>query len=216
MTKSLSVWESKEFVEKYGIKFVDSKLVKDFNDAIEFVRKVGFPVVVKVSSPDIVHKTDVGGIVTDIRDEIELAQALLTIRGNVKMKVPHARIEGMVVQKMVKGIEVIIGGTKDPTFGACVSFGSGGIFTEIYEDVSFRVTPITRKDALEMIKETKIYKVLKGFRNVQRVNLKSVVDLLMKVSKLMDENEEVVELDLNPVFVTQEESIVADARVIVE
>ena len=216
MVKSLSVWESKKFLERYGIKFVTSELVREVDEAIRFAKRVGFPIVAKVSSPDVIHKTDVGGIVTNIQDEIELTHALLTIHKNVKAKVPNARVEGIILQKMVKGIEVIVGGIVDPTFGSCVSFGSGGIFTEVYQDVSFRVTPLTRKDALEMIKETKVYKVLKGFRNLPKANIRSLVDLLIKVSDLMEENKEVMELDLNPVFVTPKESLVADARIIVE
>ncbi|MCD6402701.1 MAG: acetate--CoA ligase family protein [Candidatus Aenigmarchaeota archaeon] len=203
-------------MENYGIEIVPTILVNDAESAIRFAKKVGFPLVAKVSSPDIVHKSDVGGVVVNIVDEIELINAIESIRKNVKERLPNAKIEGIVLQKMVKGTEIIIGGIVDPTFGTCVSFGSGGILTEIYEDVSFRVVPITRKDAKEMIQETKIYKVLRGYRNIPKANINSLVSLLLKVSKLMEKMSEIKELDLNPVFATPEKALVADVRIIVE
>jgi len=214
MPQNLSFWESKKLLESYGIEFVQSKLINTLEEGLEFVKKVGFPLVAKISSPDVVHKTEVGGVIVSIKDEMELSQAVETIFRNVKKKVPKARIEGIVLQKMLKGTEVIIGGVIDPTFGSCVSFGSGGIYTELYEDVSFRVVPITKKDALEMIKETKVYKVLKGFRNRPKADTNSLVDVLLKVSKLMEERPEVKELDLNPVFALPKKALVADARII--
>ena len=135
---------------------------------------------------------------------------------NLRKNVPDAEVESYMVQRMVSGYEVIIGGIRDEQFDHCISFGLGGIYTEIFEDVSFRVVPITKKDAIEMIRETKAYRILKGYRNRPRADIDALIETLLKTSKLLDENPRIIELDLNPVFSLPRGAVVADVRIITD
>jgi acyl-CoA synthetase (NDP forming) len=168
----------------------------------------------KVVCAKAIHKTDVGGIALDIKNKEELEKSYQKIINNVKKKV-KAKIDGILIQKMVKGgQEVIVGGKKDPQFGQTLMFGLGGIFTEVYDDVSFRVVPIGKKDAEEMVQEIKGYKILKGYRG-KKYDINALIDILLKTSKLLEENQEIVELDINPVIVLQKGAVAVDARIVV-
>lgn len=161
--RNLTEFESRQVLQFYKIPLARAELAKNVGGAVNFAKKIGFPVVLKISSPDIIHKTDVGGLLINLRNEEEVRAAFNKIMKDVKKKVPKARIHGMLVQKMVEdGREVIVGGKKDPSFGQVLMFGLGGIFVEVFEDVSFRAVPIDRKTAEEMVKEIKGYKILKG------------------------------------------------------
>lgn len=217
MTEQLDLKKSIKLLERYGIKFVEHGFVKTKEEALKSAKKIGYPVVLKVVSKEILHKTDVGGVITNIRDGNELREAFDKIVASIKINVPNAKVECLIVQKMVRdGYEVMIGGIKDEQFGHCISFGLGGIYTEIYDDVSFRVVPVTKREALSMIEETKAYKILKGYRNKPKADLKALVDMIVKVSKLLRGNSSIVELDLNPVFALPRGAVVADVRIITD
>ncbi len=202
----LTFEETEKLMKKYHIPLPKQKLVKSLKEAKNFSKKI-YPVVMKVYSPKIIHKTDVGGIIADIRNDKELEDAFKKI-----MKIKNA--EGVVIQKYVKGLETIIGGLNDKQFGPCISFGTGGIFVEVMKDLVFRVCPISKKDADKMIKETKIYKILKGYRG-KKYYIDGIRETLLKISKMM-ENENIEELDINPLIVGEKEIYAADVRIIRE
>ncbi len=215
--KNLTELESREVLEHYKIPLVKGEIIKSLKEAKEFVEKVGYPVVLKVVSPQIIHKTDVDGVILDIDNEKKLYQAYHEIIKNVEKKAPKASINGLFIQEMVKeGIEVIIGGKHDSTFGQTIAFGLGGIFVEVFEDVSFRVVPITKEDAIEMMKEIKSYKILKGYRGKKPADLEALTDILLKTSKMLGENPEIKELDINPVFALPKGAVAVDARIIIK
>jgi len=212
----LTLQEAAEIVKKYKIPFVNAKLVKKVEEAADFADKVGYPVVLKIVSKDVVHKTDVGGIILNIKNSQEVEKAFRLIINNVKKHVPKARIDGMLVYKMVEdGIEVIIGGKKDVQFDQIIMFGLGGIFTEVLKDVSFRVVPIDKEDAEEMVKEIKGHEILKGYRG-KACDTDALVDILQKTSKLLDENREIKELDINPVMALKKGAVAIDARIVID
>jgi len=214
---NLTELESREVLAYYGITLVKGEIVKTIEDAKKFVDKIGYPVVLKVVSPQIIHKSDVGGVVIDIRNEKELFQAYHEIVKSVEEKMPKAVIDGFFIQEMIpRDREVIVGGKWDSTFGQTIAFGLGGVFVEVFKDVSFRVVPITKEDALGMIKEIKAYKILKGYRGKKPASIDALVDILMKTSKMMEENPEIKELDINPVFALPDQAIAGDARIIIE
>ena len=197
---------SKELLESYGIKTARCIFAENEDEAVEAARKIGFPVVMKVVSSEVVHKSDVGGVLLGIESEEEVRESFRRL-----MKISKA--EGVNVQPMLeKGIEVIIGITENEQFGSVVMFGLGGVFVEVVEDVSLRLVPITRRDAEEMIKEIKGYRILKGYRNFKG-DLEALIDLLLRVSGMV-EREDIAEMDLNPVFVYEKGYAVADARIV--
>lgn len=162
------------------------------------------------------HKTDVGGLIINIKTKEELKNSFNRLMANVKRKVARAKISGVLVQKMIEnGREVIIGGKKDSQFGQTIMFGGGGVLTEIMGDVSFRVCPINRRDAEEMIKETKYFKVLKGYRG-KRCDVNALIEILLKTSKLLEENQEIAELDINPVISLSKGAVAVDARIVID
>ena len=208
--------ECKQVLIEHRIPVVKSAVVKNLEQAIVAARKIGFPVVLKVISPDINHKTEVGGVITGIADTEYLEKSYFKMLESLKKKASSANIKGFLVQEMIEGgQEVIIGGKKDKQFGQVVMFGSGGVFVEVFGDVSFRVVPINKKDAEEMIAETKGYKILKGFRG-KKYSTSSLVDILLKTSKFLEKNTQVVELDMNPVLVWENGATAVDARIIFE
>ena len=215
--KNLTEAEAREVLKFYRIPLVEAEIVKNLEEAKSFVKKVGYPVVLKVISPQIIHKTEVGGVILNIRSDKELFEAFHEIMKNVERSMPNAEIKGFFIQKMMpRDYEVIIGGKKDPTFGQTIAFGLGGIFVEVFEDVSFRVVPISKEDAREMIQEIKGYKILKGYRGKKLADINALIDILLKTSKMLEENEEIKELDINPVFVLHKGAYAGDARIILE
>ncbi|MDI6825675.1 MAG: acetate--CoA ligase family protein [Candidatus Aenigmarchaeota archaeon] len=214
---NLTELESREVLAYYGIPLVRGEVVKSIEEAKKFVERIGFPVVLKVVSPQIIHKTDVNGVILNIKNEKELFQAYHQIIKNIEKNAPKANIEGFFIQEMLSSDrEVIVGGKYDPTFGQTIAFGLGGVFVEIFEDVSFRVVPITQEDAIDMIKEIKAFKILKGYRGQKPVDFKALVDILLKTSKMLEENPEIRELDINPIFALPDRAVAVDARIIIE
>jgi len=200
--------EVKDLLNLYGIPTTKYKVVNMESE----LDKIGlkYPVALKVCSNKILHKTDVGGVKLNIRDEQELRK----IFREFKKKFPKENL--LVDQMEEKGVEIIIGLVQDPTFGLSIMCGIGGIYTELYKDVSFRVVPIDRYDAEQMIEEIKGKKLLEGFRNIP-ANKQLVIDLLLKVSKIGAElDEHIDQMDLNPVFVYEESLCVVDAKLILK
>lgn len=211
--RTLNLVESKKILEAHGIKFPDSRLSKSLEEALIVANSIGYPVVLKVVG-DISHKTDVGGVKTGIRDDHELQHAFREILSSVKKRAPKAKVQGVLVQKMVEGgVDILIGGKKDPQFGQVVAFGLGGIFVEIMDDVSFRLVPIKKKDALEMMAETRGFRVLDGYRG-KSYDTDALATLITKVSAMLEKRRDIVELDINPVIVLKKGAVPVDARIV--
>jgi len=209
--------ESKEVLKQAGISTVDTKLATSKEEAISISRQFGFPVGLKIASPDIVHKSDAGGVKLDLKTAKQVGKAYEEILEAVGQKHPQARIQGVSVQKMARsGVEVIIGMSKDAQFGPVLMFGLGGILVEVLKDVSFRIVPLAKRDAAEMVREIKGYPLLEGYRGQEAVDVSHLEGLLIKVSDFVEQNPEVKELDLNPIFAYSDGAIAVDARLILE
>jgi acyl-CoA synthetase (NDP forming) len=207
--------EAKELLREYGIPVPDFKLIKSEEEIIGLAKEINFPIVMKIVSPDIIHKTDAGGVKIGIKDEKEAKLAYQGIIFEAKKYNKEAKISGVIVYPMVpQGTEIIIGMMKDPHFGPVIMFGLGGIFVEILKDISFRILPIEERDAEEMITEIKVYEILKGARGESPKDIKAIRGVLMKISKLTVENPQINEIDLNPIFVFEKGLQVVDARMI--
>ncbi len=216
--KALTEVESKKVLSIYGIPVTKLGVAKSVDKAVSLAREIGFPVAMKILSPDILHKSDVGGVMLNIGCEEEVEKAYKKIIENVLKHKPDARIEGVVVQEMAPmGREIIIGAIRDVSFGPVLMFGLGGIFVEVLNDVSFKLIPITVEEAYEMIDEIKSAPLLKGYRGAPPADIKALVDTLLKVSNMVSELEEhISEMDLNPIFLYEEGKglKVVDARII--
>jgi len=215
--KALLEPEAKSICVEYGIPVTKSNVSRTEQEAASLAEKIGFPIVLKILSPDIIHKTDAGGVKTNLKTKDEVKDSYNKILENAKKYKADAKIEGVLVQEMApQATEVIIGSIKDPTFGQTIMFGLGGIFVEILKDVTFRIAPITELEAAEMIVEVKAYPLLKGYRNTPAVDVKALVNILTQVSKLVIDHPEIKELDLNPVMAYSQGAKVVDARIILE
>lgn len=209
--------ESKEILKQAGINVIDTRLATSREEAASISKQLGFPVVLKVTSPDIIHKSDAGGVKLGLKTAKQVEKGYDDILNSIRQKYPQAKIQGIAVQKMARpGIEVIIGMTKDAQFGPVLMFGLGGILVEILKDVSFRIVPLTRKDAGEMIMEIKGYPLLEGYRGQEPVDVPNLEELLLKVSSFVEQHPEIKELDLNPVMAYSDGAVAVDARVILE
>ena len=213
----LTEFESKKVLKQAGISLVETRLAKTQKEAVLLSRKMGFPVALKITSPDVIHKSDSGGVKLSLNNASDVKKAYDEILKRVKRQYPDAVIHGVSVQKMVRpGTEVIVGSSKDPQFGPVIMFGLGGIFVELLKDVSFRIIPLERKDALEMVKEIKGYPLLQGYRGKEPANISALVEIILKISKLIEENPNIKELELNPIFVYRDRAVGVDARIILE
>jgi len=211
--------EAYEVLRAYGLPVPKAGLAKTVEEAAELAEKIGYPVVLKIVSPDIVHKSDVGGVILNLNSKEEVMEAFNKIIANVKEKAPKASITGVLVQEMVpEGLEVIVGATRDPTFGPVLLFGLGGIFVEVLKDVSFRIAPVTRYDAETMLTEIKAAKLLDGYRGMPPRDKEAIIDIILKLSKFMEEQEHVTDVDLNPIMVYErgKGAKIADARVLIK
>ncbi len=209
--------EAKELLKQAGVSVVDTKLATSKEEAISISRQFGFPVVLKIASPDVVHKSDAGGVKLGLRTSKQVGKAYDDILGAIRQKYPEAKTQGVSVQKMARpGVEVIIGMSKDAQFGPVLMFGLGGILVEVLKDVSFRIVPLTKRDAREMIKEIKGYPLLEGYRGQEPVDVNNLEELILKVSNFVEQHPEVKELDLNPIFAYKDGAVAVDARVILE
>ena len=209
--------ESKQLVASAGIPVVESKLAATKAEAVSLSRKTGFPVVLKIVSPDIIHKSDIGGVKLNLTNATQAGRAYADIIAAAKKSNAKADIHGVSVQKMARpGVEVIMGMTKDPQFGPVLMFGLGGVFVEVLKDVAFRIVPLERRDASQMIREIKGYPLLEGYRGHEPADIKSLEDLLLKLSDFVDKTPEIKELDLNPILAYKDGAVAVDARVILE
>lgn len=202
-------------LSRYRIPFYRTYLATSKKEALKLVDQIGYPLVLKIYSLDIIHKTDVGGVRKGIKNKGETARAWSDIMSQVSLERPKAKIEGIAIQKQGGGVEIVMGMKRDSQFGPVLMFGLGGIFVEILRDISFCIAPVSKKDAKEMIKEIKGYKVLTGFRGREMVNIKSLVDIIIELSRLSLECREIQEIDFNPVFVDEKGARVADAKIII-
>jgi acyl-CoA synthetase (NDP forming) len=195
-------------LKMYGIEFAEGSISRSVDEAL---RVAQYPVALKVLSDDIVHKSDRGCVKLNVKDAESLRKAyseLMTNAGN-------ARIDGILVQKMAKpGHELIVGGRRDEQFGPVILFGLGGIFVEVFKDFSLRVCPIDKADAMEMISEIKGYPLLSGYRGEKPVDMEAIIELLLKTSRLLYDNEKIKEMDMNPVIVYEKGYCAVDVRVI--
>lgn len=215
--KSLLEYEAKALLSAWKIDVPASVIVKVENDLRSALKKVSPPYILKVISPDILHKSNVGGVITDLKGAEDIRAALNEINGNIKKRAPHAKIEGFFLEKMApNGVEVIIGGINDPQFGPAVMFGIGGVAVELLKDVVFRLAPIKRKEALEMMKEVKSYPLLTGFRGSRVVDLKRLADAIVSISEIIIELDGIKEIEVNPLLVYEKDVMAVDARVVLK
>ena len=209
--------ESKEMIKGAGIPVVEARLAQTRTEAVNIAKKLGFPIALKIISPDVIHKSDAGGVELGLTTASQVGEAYTKIMTAIKKHYPKAKIHGISVQKMARpGVEVIIGMTKDAQFGPVLMFGLGGILVEVLKDVAFRIVPLNKRDANEMIKEIKGYPLLQGYRGQEPADIAFLEDLLLKVSDFIDKNPEIKELDLNPIFAYKNRATAVDARVILE
>lgn len=213
--RNLSLVETKKILKKYNLSSPLSELAKSASDASRIADKIGYPVVLKIDSPQIIHKSDAGGVMINLNCKEEVAAAYCRMMKNIK-KICKAKINGALIQKMEQGTSIIIGMKRDAQFGPVLMFGLGGIFVEIIKDVSFRIAPIDKNEALDMIKEIKGYEILKGARGTENVNLNSIIDIILKLSKLSIKEKKIIELDFNPIIVNKKSAKIVDARIMMQ
>ena len=213
--KSLLESEAGEICRAYGMPTPDFNVARNASEAVEAAEKVDFPVALKIMSLDILHKTEAGGVLLDLKSMDEVQRGYQQIIDNTKAYNANARIEGVIVQHMApKGLEVIVGGIRDSQFGPTILFGLGGIFVEVLKDVTFRVAPLEELDSREMIREIRSYPVLKGIRGLPAADEEAIVKIIQGTSRLMLENAYVGQIDLNPVMVYGAGANIVDARII--
>jgi len=209
--------ESKELLKSAGISVTDTRLAVSKDEATTLSKEMGFPVVLKIASSDIVHKSDIGGVKVGLENDTQVSNAYDEIMAAAKKSNPEAKIDGISVQQMARpGVEVIIGMTKDPQFGPVIMFGLGGILVEILKDVSFRIVPLEKRDAKEMIREVKGFPLLEGYRGQEPADIPFLEEMILKVSDFAEKNPQVKELDLNPVFAYKDGAVAVDARIVLE
>lgn len=202
---NLTIEESIKVATAYGISMPKAKMAKNREEAGEIAETIGYPVVMKVVSPEIVHKTDIGGVVLNVNTREEVERNHEAILRKIRMTMPEAKILGVLVQQMVPlGKEVIIGAVRDPQFGPLMMFGLGGIYVNFLRDVSHRLCPLTRSEAKEMIEETKAYTLLRGVRGESPSDIESTIDVILRLSQIMKRFKEIVEMEINPLRVYQE------------
>lgn len=202
----LSFEETQELLFRYKITLVEGQIIESPQEGIAFARQKGWPIVLKVDYQELTHRTDLGLVRVGIKNEQELQQAFLDLR--------HDFDKGRIlIQKTAQGVEVICGMKKDPTFGPVLLFGLGGVFVEVLKDVTFGIVPVTKNEAHQMIAKLKGYSLFKGYRGKDPLYAAKVVDLLTHLSDLAQKEERIVEINFNPVFVSETEVAVADAKI---
>ncbi len=211
--KQLDFEKAKMLLNSYKIEVIYSELAEAPTQAVKIAQKIGFPVVLKIDSPKIIHKTDNSCVKTNLYTASDVFTAFNEIMKNAKKITKD--IKGIVVQKQAQGTEIIIGAKRDPQFGVVVLFGLGGIYVNLFKDVSMRVYPFTRKDVQEMIKEIKAYPLLNGFRGKPKINFTALENTILRAGSLMAENSFIKEMDLNPCFVDEKQCVVTDIRLMV-
>ncbi len=214
----LTETESKKILQTYGIPSPEIHVAKSPEEAEHLASRIGFPVVLKIHSPDITHKSDIGGVALNLNSKSDVRESFEKIINRAKEERSSARVEGVTVQKMVENvnIELILGSKKDPVFGSTILFGRGGTGVEIYKDTAVCLPPLNRVLARILMEETKVYKMLKGFRNVPPANLKLLEEYLVRLSQLIIDFPEIKELDVNPLAVVGNKFLALDARIVID
>lgn len=208
--------EAQQICNLHHIPTPRSYMTSSSHEAVLKSKDIGFPVVLKVISPQILHKSDVGGVILNIRDEKELETQYEKLVVEIAKREPSAKVLGVSIEKMMPpSTEVIVGGMRDRQFGPSIMFGIGGIFTEIYDDVAFRVAPIDKIDASNLVHDLKGSKMLEGARGKPPADLDSIINILINVSDLMMEHGAINQLDLNPVIVYSDGACAVDSRIII-
>jgi acyl-CoA synthetase (NDP forming) len=213
---SLLIHEAQRICKLHHIPTPKSSLATNAEEAVHEAKEVGFPAVIKIVSPQIAHKSEVGGVIVDIRDEKQLRTEYEELIVRVRRREPSAKVLGVLVERMMPpSIELIIGGIRDKQFGPSIMFGIGGIFAEIYDDVAFRVAPVDGIDTLNLVQGLRGSKILSGFRGKPPADLDSIMNALINVSNLMMEHDSVQQLDLNPVIAYSDGVCAVDCRIII-
>jgi acyl-CoA synthetase (NDP forming) len=213
----LSEVESKQLLEEAGIPVVTTRLATSREESVRIAEEIGLPAVLKVISPDVTHKSDVGGVKVGLETADQVRSAYDSIMSSTRAAAPTASIEGVSVQSMAEpGVEVIVGATRDPQFGHVVMFGLGGVLVEMLRDVSMRLVPVEQRDARAMIREIKGLPLLQGYRQYPPCDLDSLEEVILGLSRFLEEHPEVRELDLNPVLCYPKGLVAVDARVVLE
>jgi acetate---CoA ligase (ADP-forming) len=208
--------KAKDILRAYDFIVPEGRLVSTVEEATEAAPRIGYPLAMKISSPDIIHKSDIGGVKLNLNSAQEVADAFELMMLRISRKAPDAFLEGVYLERMVpKGREVILGMTRDPQFGPMLMFGLGGIFVEVMKDVTFHLAPITQDEAMNMLMGTRSYKLLEGVRGEAGVNLAAIGEALQRISQLVTDFPQITELDINPFIVGKlgEDSVAADARI---
>ncbi|UCB61446.1 MAG: bifunctional acetate--CoA ligase family protein/GNAT family N-acetyltransferase [Candidatus Bathyarchaeota archaeon] len=210
--------EAKQLLEYYGIPIVKTMTAVTADEAVTQAQLIGYPVVLKILSPHIVHKTDAGGVVLDINSESELREAFYRIMEKAKEYNPVAKIEGVTISPMIKkqGYEVILGAKADPVFGPIILFGVGGISVELFRDVAFGLPPLNRTLAKRIMEETKVYQILQGYRNMPAANLRLLEETMVRFSQMLVDFPQLKEVDINPLLIDDKEAFALDARIVID
>jgi acetyltransferase len=207
--------EAKEILRAYGFNVLEGHLGRTPEEAVDIADRIGYPVVLKISSPDIIHKSDFGGVRINLANSEQVRDAFDLMMLRIQKRAPKAHLRGAFVEKMgQRGREVILGMTRDPQFGPMLMFGLGGIFVEVMKDVTFHLAPITADEAMQMLKGTRSYALLQGARGQEPVDLEAIAGALQRISQLATDYPEIIELDINPFIVgpVGMQPYVADAR----
>jgi acyl-CoA synthetase (NDP forming) len=213
----LTELESKQLLHDLGIPTTLGQLATSEEDAVRAAATMGYPVVLKIASPDIVHKSDVGGVALHLHDEATVRQAFHTIHQSIAARAPGARLDGIIVQPMAApGVEVIIGMSKDATFGPVLMFGLGGVLVEVLQDVAFRIVPLSPWDAQDMIQEIRGFPLLAGYRGTAPADLEALQRIVLTLSAFVASTPEVKEIDLNPLYAYAQGALAVDARIVLE
>src|SRR5258705_1249571 len=214
---SLTAPEGKLVCDAYGIPVPKEGVAKSAAEAVKLASGMGFPVVMKIVSPDILHKTEAGGVMVGVKTAEEVEKNYATILTNAKKYKSDAKIEGIQMQPMLLGgQEVIVGAVTDGSFGKLVAFGLGGVLVEVLKDITFRLAPATKEDALSMLDGIQAHEMPKGVRGSDPVSRDAIADIIVNVSRLITDFPEIAEMDLNPVFATKDNAIAADVRIVVD
>jgi len=209
--------EAKEILDSYKVPVAKTRLARTKDDALKLLEEMNYPLVAKIVSPNVIHKSDVGGVILNIKTKDELSAAYDKIISNVKSKVPNAEIIGIAIQEMApQGTESIIGATKDVQFGPTIMFGLGGIFVEVMKDVSFRIAPFSKSTAIDMIKELNGKAILEGTRGEKPKDIEALSEAISRISQLVTDFPIIKELDANPTLVYENGIKVVDARIILD
>ena len=213
----LTELDSKRVLAAWGVPVNRTELARDLSEAVKAAREIRYPLVLKIASPDIIHKSEAKGVKVGLTSELELRQSFGELIDNVRAYKPDAKILGVTIQEYLPPArEVIVGALQDPSFGATVKFGLAGVLAEVLKDISFRLAPLNAEDAREMIQEIKGYPVLAGIQRTPPADINALVDIIQKVGQLAHEFPEITEIDLNPIFAFNDGkgAVTADARIV--